>query len=81
MSDRTATIHAVAEEATLWDPLPLPSASGARAGAAAIRQAVLTLLATGATNPVAIGAAAQAAMVMGDPYRHELPLFALDDDR
>jgi hypothetical protein len=41
----------------------------------AIRPAVLAVLDRGVTNAVAIGAAAQAAMLLGDPYRHQLTLW------
>ena len=47
----------------------------------AIRAAVLSVLATGDTNPAAIGAAARAAMREGDPYRNQLALFAREDRR
>jgi hypothetical protein len=45
---------------------------------------VLAVLASGVTNPGAIGAAARAAMLLGDPYRDQLALWSVpecDPDR
>ena len=47
----------------------------------AIRDAVLSVLATGVTNAAAIGAAARAAMREGDPFRDQLILWFDDDPR
>ena len=42
-----------------------------------IRAAVLAVLARGVTNPGVIGAAARAAMLVGDPYLYQLTFVAV----
>lgn len=48
---------------------------GSAGRSVAIRAAALAVLARGVTNPGVIGAAARAAMLLGDPYRYQLTLW------
>jgi hypothetical protein len=47
----------------------------------AIRPSVRAVVARGITDPAVIGLAARSAMLLGDPYRHQMSLFALDEVR
>lgn len=64
-----------------WDTLARPyrpsdlDTRGSAGRSRAIRDAVLAVLATGVTTPEAIGAAARAAMRVGDPNRDQLTLW------
>jgi hypothetical protein len=67
-----------------WDTVARPyraadlDTRGSAGRSRAIRAAVLRVLARGDTSPGAIGAAAQAAMLAGDPNRDQLTLWARD---
>jgi hypothetical protein len=68
-----------------WDTIARPyrpadvDCRGSAGRSRAIRAAVLAILATGVTDPAAIGAAARAAMEVGDPYRDQLVLWTVSD--
>jgi len=68
-----------------WDMVARPDRAadrderGCAGRSRAIRAAILGVLARGVTNSAAIGAAARAAMLRGDPYRHQLTLWPLPD--
>lgn len=73
-----------------WDTIARPHRAadldtrGSAGRSRAIRAAVLAVLDRGVTSPGAIGAAARAAMLLGDPYRHQLALWSVpecDPDR
>jgi hypothetical protein len=68
-----------------WDTVARPVRAadrdirGSAGRSRAIRQGVLSVLATGVTSPVVIGRAVRAAMAEGDPDRDQLALWAASD--
>ena len=66
-----------------WDAIARPRRAasldvrGSAGRSRAIREAILRVLALGATNPGAIGDAARAAMLAGDPNRDQLTLWPM----
>jgi hypothetical protein len=68
-----------------WDTVARPYRAadldlrGSAGRSRAIRAAVVAVLATGVTSAGAIGAAARAAMLKGDPNRHQLTLWPAAD--
>ena len=68
-----------------WDAIARPyraadlDVRGSAGRSRAIREAVLAVLTTGVTNGAAIGAAARAAMLAGDPNRDQLTLWPEPD--
>ena len=68
-----------------WDAIARPHRAadldvrGSAGRSRAIREAVLGVLGTGVTNGGAIGAAARAAMLAGDPNRNQLTLWPVPD--
>jgi hypothetical protein len=68
-----------------WDAVTRPHRAadldtrGSADRSRAVRTAVLAVLSRGVTNPEAIGAAARAAMALGDPYRDQLVLWTVSD--
>jgi HNH endonuclease len=68
-----------------WDAIARPHRAadldvrGSAGRSRAIREAVLRVLASDDANPAAIGAAARAAMLAGDPNRDQLTLWPMPD--